>query len=1220
MSNNHRHAAKNDASAPNPGNVLNQQKVVVLSTPVSPGRKKGPVKPPDASKARRLDKGDKEAGEAMDRDVRVEKRSSAESGVPAKKERSATRHSAAAAAQADISGDRSKRRDSDKGKESKLEAPKSPRNNHSSRPRRKSSPGPSHREASSGQPDDSEDRRRPRSQSRRRRSGDRKSTSGAEEDEQEDEQMNLHNSRSSSRALRKSSSNVASANPPAPASPKGRSRQQPKEVKNPAPPRSPGSQHRKSSRSGGGAHSVSPTRQRRTRSQKHIGGGDGDEHDAPPPEHQRAGSAPLPPPPLSPTPAQQPKAHRRGRDGARKSQDGPTAPPSAAGVVSPRPPPPPPLPVPAMAMASSNVDMVDIVALEPPDYEEFYSSPRRRKSAAAGAAAEPPDNGPDQPARTSRAEAGAGGAAEKQTPGAAQSRPNPPKAKAGAATTAPVPGQSKVATPTAARTYPAAATAARQAEPATPKAANLAATSAAARVASTRSRLQGVMGSMQWVIHIDTPGGHAQGRLQLVRAVEVWDDDDDEGDEYGQRYGGAAQDDRLANPKPVQAAGTAPPSAAWCENSIQPTGDDRYDDDDSSLDTQKLHESVLHFVKKLETTRPGLTAEEGFDDSIIDYAHSSHQRPVSPAPDAVQQVSQGPHKESTHSQQSKQAQSAHSSSHKGTASDRRPSQPQRHVSHASMWSSNRLVQPQVQAPPPPPPPPPPLPPKPTSQPKVESNGSLPSDSVTTSSSSRLLSQYEQQHKQEQGPVQAHQLVLTPSDHFVPRVMNIQGMVLLNETAYRVERENSKDSRTFADTLGDDTIENSCDMPDMWQIDEFEKSQTWGHSNDFSASDVGDDDEETLDNPFSPGGKSVDTNVVDDYDEEDDDDDVSEYQKNRAAGYLTNYGYAGTPGSAMVMKGSVSRGSNAQSVDDGSIDPSKGFLPRGSKASTLTDATDSLADIQDSFACDSGVEDFQHSQLTEKRRNQIGTGAAPDAAYHASNNQSIYSQSLSSLPEDRVLDEGHVASGHGAYSNNVSGGMRRTIGILGGGALPGVKRSPESQLQSQSLLVGRRDAASRMSATQHQPAQRPMAMRQRVHAAAKQCPSPSTSSNSDSSVPKLASQFADSFLGPANCPSSALKNAGFTTCSENDAHALQHGVRLVHVHAELRHPWIEGIPLGRRESLRPVQHCLRGWRQGHSQRRRGVQRPGPPLPFEKTTDDEERDRRSDDGQERARPVD
>jgi hypothetical protein len=629
------------------------------------------------------------------------------------------------------------------------------------------------------------------------------------------------------------------------------------------------------------------------------------------------------------------------------------------------------------------------------------------------------------------------------------------------------------------------------------------------------------MGTIRWIIHIDTPGGHAEGRLRLVTGVEERDDGDNNGStNYNDRHesNGKATEQRRAGPiRSTPVSSKLPPTAQRQTNGLDEAIYFANPDDDSSLDTANLHESVLGFMKRLEQSTMGPTAEDT-NDSIIDYEHtSSKQSSLAGVPVTV------PNASSTSTPQSSLHASVNSSYHvkqqqQREPSDQKPVPPQRLVSHSNMWQSNRLVEPQLHAPPP--------------QPRLETTtASIPSGSGTSAS----LHHRAQQKKHKQHPcAPIPQSVPAPSNRFVPRVAsNDDTAVDANDSTMRLTRENSLDAHTFADTVGDDTIYNSCDIPDMWQLEAFEKSHTWGQVDDFSISDAGKgvdddytDDEETLVNPFSSGCKSVDTNVMADDDEEDDD--VSDYRHVTSSSLIAKYGYAGTQTSALVGKSPASRLEKREGrADEASIDPSKCFLPRGSGASALTNASDSLADIQDSFACDSGIGDFQNSLSTHKRKNL--SDFSVDSSVNI--NQNSNSRGLTSLPEDYVLsDDGYQGNNKGVHAAPT--GMRRTIGILGGGISSGVKRSSGLSTTPQPLLPSRKDS-SRLSATQHQTAPKPVASRQRNQTI--QSTTVDAGRYPNVSVPILASQFADSFLGPT----ATGRHVSQTTCSENDVDTLEH---------------------------------------------------------------------------------
>jgi hypothetical protein len=625
------------------------------------------------------------------------------------------------------------------------------------------------------------------------------------------------------------------------------------------------------------------------------------------------------------------------------------------------------------------------------------------------------------------------------------------------------------------------------------------------------------MGTIHWIIQIDTPGGHAEDRLRLVAGIELRggdDDDNDNGYDYNQGHAKApGQRTTVARgpvPMPSKLSLSAQRRSRCLDEGIHFVDPE----DDSSLDTDKLHESVLRFMKRLESNFRPMT--ENPDDSIVDYEHRSRQSSLAGASITV------PHASSTSTPQSSLLPSTHSSrhpsSHQAAPSDQKPVPPQRLVSQSNMWQSSRVAEPQLQPPPP--------------QPVWEiTTTHIPSGSGTSSSSSKLLTQ--QKEPRQPQHTQTRHLVHAPSNRFVPRVANNDDATMGgNDSTTPITRENSLDSRTFADTVGDDTIYDSCDMPDMWQIEAFEKSHTWGQVDDFSISDAGEavdddytDDEETLVNPFSSGCKSVDTNVI--VDDEEEDDDESEYLRAASSGLVgaTNYGYVGTPAPVLAGQSSAFRlGKRDGRADEASIDPSKCFLPRGSGASTLTNASDSLADIQDSFACDSGVADFQNSQSTHKRKNT--SDLSIDSSVNL--NQNSHARGLSSLPEDRVLSE--EGNNEAAYAAPTA--MRRMIGILGGGASSGVKRSSSVRAPPQPILASRNDT-SRLSATQHPQARKTMSSRHRFETT--QSTAADASRYSNVSVPILASQFADAFLGPA----ATAKHAGQTTCSENDVDTLEH---------------------------------------------------------------------------------
>ena len=683
------------------------------------------------------------------------------------------------------------------------------------------------------------------------------------------------------------------------------------------------------------------------------------------------------------------------------------------------------------------MDLVDAVAQELPDYSRALSAPRR--TMAAGAAATP--NGTGKPV----GKASGGGATAAATRGG-----TPATVRGAKATAAPT---NEV---TAAGTGPT-----RPAN--TPKTA----AAAGVRVVSTRSRLQGHNGTMQWAIHVDTPGGHSESRLILVQGVEAWEEDDEGNDD-----------------------------------------DDDEDDDDHAIIAAitAKHSGTAVQRPPLEPSK-SLLAPKGFldesGDSVIDYEYNDYgYEPALPDKAEEQPAQEVPHR------------SPHASNHEplvvpGTQARRQslqqssqhvdpvPTLPKRQVSMmqtpnapppppphdapkpAPAWNQNRQVEPQIKAPPPPTP----------------------------------------------APVQP----MAPSTKFIPRPIGYNN----GDGDYSEEEEEELTfDGTFDGTVGDDTLEGSGVIP-MWQFDEFEKSQTWGQEQDFSASE----DEEN-------DGSSHKHENEGDADNEDEDESESRHN-----GYIQNYSYAtaSSPSKSSLRLPNTSVGHDSQTQSksaEGSLDPHNGFLPRQSKSSTLNDqstngltaASDSLADIEDSFAWDDVNADQGDRNASLPSH---GTTDLPvKDKRQAPRNTNSYSQSLSSLPEDREYED---KKGQAKL-------VQRTVGVLGNSSKRSTgsssKRRPgegssgvaSTPLPQSSMRGSKKDAsqgAVRLSASHHQPKEQLVTPRRRVHHRPDESHDKSSSHSGrspDHLVPTLASQFADAFLGPTS--------AGQTTYSENDADSRQ----------------------------------------------------------------------------------
>lgn len=183
-----------------------------------------------------------------------------------------------------------------------------------------------------------------------------------------------------------------------------------------------------------------------------------------------------------------------------------------------------------------------------------------------------------------------------------------------------------------------------------------------------------------------------------------------------------------------------------------------------------------------------------------------------------------------------------------------------------------------------------------------------------------------------------------------------------------------------DTIGDDTLDNSGELPmsKLSEVDQnctesktWDQSNTWDQAEDFSASE--------------PAGEEVD------------------------------YGYEDTNdvhGCEPSQQSEADEQDDSSSSSDTSIDPMCGFKPRtpyfdttgkpSSSEESIT--TDSLADIQESFACDDAGSIEYHKAKQQQPAQFMIPILREGSTRSRGSRASQFSKSLSSLPEERELSE------------------------------------------------------------------------------------------------------------------------------------------------------------------------------------------------------------------------